>query len=226
MMLPASKPSIWRIPPLHILYLWVEQMSFWVKNVKKNQEKSHRECSTEETWWRQTLMSMIGNDDKEGNDVIEDIDILCPCHILLPYPDASVACNLDKSKAHRRKIMENESLFHDMTHWVFHYFIDWEVVMYFIDTLNIFCCHARILRLEKKLKSHWTFNIQMHAGGKWNNNRMRLINKCKHKLKLIFPLKWNAWIKNNQFHDILHSTIHMYWLAMLWFYDIMIIEVG
>ena len=88
-MLPASKPSIWRIPPLHILYLWVEQMSFWVKNVKKNQEKSHRECSTEETWWRQTLMSMIGNDDKEGNDVIEDIDILCPCHILLPYPDAS-----------------------------------------------------------------------------------------------------------------------------------------
>ena len=35
---------------------------------------------------RQTLMAMMGN---EGNDVIEDIDVLRTCNILLPYPDAS-----------------------------------------------------------------------------------------------------------------------------------------
>ena len=37
-------------------------------------------------------MAMMGNDDNEGNegnDIIEDIDVLRPCHIFLPYPDAS-----------------------------------------------------------------------------------------------------------------------------------------
>ena len=38
---------------------------------------------------RQTLMEMMGNDDNEGNDVIEDIDVFRTCHILLPYPDTS-----------------------------------------------------------------------------------------------------------------------------------------
>ena len=32
------------------------------------------------------MMTLMGN---EGNDVIEDIDVLNPCHILLPYPKAS-----------------------------------------------------------------------------------------------------------------------------------------
>ena len=31
-------------------------------------------------------MTMMAN---EGNDGIEDIDVLNTCHILLPYPDAS-----------------------------------------------------------------------------------------------------------------------------------------
>ena len=35
------------------------------------------------------MMTMMGNEGNEGIDVIEDIDVLRPCHILLPYPDAS-----------------------------------------------------------------------------------------------------------------------------------------
>ena len=34
-------------------------------------------------------MTMMGNEGNEGNDVIEDIDVLRPFHILLTYPDAS-----------------------------------------------------------------------------------------------------------------------------------------
>ena len=32
------------------------------------------------------MMKMMGN---EGNEIIEDIDVLHTCQILLPYPDAS-----------------------------------------------------------------------------------------------------------------------------------------
>ena len=35
------------------------------------------------------MITMMGNDGNEGNDVIEDIDDLRTCHIFLPYPDAS-----------------------------------------------------------------------------------------------------------------------------------------
>ena len=35
------------------------------------------------------MMTMMDNEGNEGNDVIEDIDVLRTCHILLPYPDAS-----------------------------------------------------------------------------------------------------------------------------------------
>jgi len=35
------------------------------------------------------MMTIMDNEGKEGNDVIEDIDVLRTCHILLPYPDAS-----------------------------------------------------------------------------------------------------------------------------------------
>jgi len=35
------------------------------------------------------MITMMGNEGNEGNDVTEDIDVLRTCHILLPYPDAS-----------------------------------------------------------------------------------------------------------------------------------------
>ena len=35
------------------------------------------------------MMTMMDNEGNEVNDVIEDIDVLRPCHILLHYPDAS-----------------------------------------------------------------------------------------------------------------------------------------
>ena len=35
------------------------------------------------------MMTMMGNEGNEGNDVIEDKDVLRTWHILLPYPDAS-----------------------------------------------------------------------------------------------------------------------------------------
>ena len=35
------------------------------------------------------MMTMMGNEGNEGIDVIEDIDVLRTCHILLPYPNAS-----------------------------------------------------------------------------------------------------------------------------------------
>ena len=35
------------------------------------------------------MMTMMGNEGNEGNDVIKDIDVLRNRHILLPYPDAS-----------------------------------------------------------------------------------------------------------------------------------------
>ena len=42
---------------------------------------------TDKHWCQwSAILTMMGN---EGNDVIEDIDVLCPCHILLPYPDTS-----------------------------------------------------------------------------------------------------------------------------------------
>ena len=34
-------------------------------------------------------MKMMANEGNEGNNCIEDIDVLNTCHILLPYPDAS-----------------------------------------------------------------------------------------------------------------------------------------
>ena len=42
---------------------------------------------TDKHWCQwSAMMTMMGN---EGNDVIEDIDVLRTCYILLPYPDAS-----------------------------------------------------------------------------------------------------------------------------------------
>ena len=35
------------------------------------------------------MMTMMGNEYNEDNDVIEDIDVIRTFHILLPYPDAS-----------------------------------------------------------------------------------------------------------------------------------------
>ena len=35
------------------------------------------------------MMTMMGIKGNEGNDVIEDIDVLRTCYILLPYHDAS-----------------------------------------------------------------------------------------------------------------------------------------
>ena len=35
------------------------------------------------------MITMMGNEGNEGNDVIKDIDVLRTRHILLPYPDAS-----------------------------------------------------------------------------------------------------------------------------------------
>ena len=35
------------------------------------------------------MITMMGNEGNEGNDVTEDIDVLRTCHILLPYPYAS-----------------------------------------------------------------------------------------------------------------------------------------
>jgi len=35
------------------------------------------------------MMTMMDNEGNEGNNVIDYIDVLHTCHILLPYPDAS-----------------------------------------------------------------------------------------------------------------------------------------
>ena len=45
------------------------------------------------------MMTMMTNEGNEGNDGIEDIDFLTPCHILLPYPDASAYALAPYSKA-------------------------------------------------------------------------------------------------------------------------------
>ena len=42
---------------------------------------------------------MMANEGNEGNDSIEDIDVLNTCHILLPYPDASAYALAPYSKA-------------------------------------------------------------------------------------------------------------------------------
>ena len=42
---------------------------------------------------------MMDNDGNEGNDGIEDIDVLNTCQILLPYPDASAYALAPYSKA-------------------------------------------------------------------------------------------------------------------------------
>ena len=41
------------------------------------------------------MMTIMGIEGNEGNDVIEDIDVLRTCHILLPYPDALAPYPLD-----------------------------------------------------------------------------------------------------------------------------------
>ena len=42
---------------------------------------------------------MMANEVNEGNDGIEDIDVLNTCHILLPYPDTSAYALAPYSKA-------------------------------------------------------------------------------------------------------------------------------
>ena len=40
------------------------------------------------------MMTMMGNEGNEGNDVIEDIDVLRTYHILLPYPLPQSQCTV------------------------------------------------------------------------------------------------------------------------------------